>query len=137
MTTWAILINKTLLLRKFRKKFSLMTKPRSPSKISPSLLLRSTRAILLLTVTLTAGQAVALPRPDDLPEEYLRTQIILEARSPLTGEAMTAADYAELLTSLAQEFNKQENANFAKPYRETLFLLRLRKLLKSVGIPIK
>ncbi len=80
---------------------------------------------------------MALPLPDDLPEEYLRTQIILEARSPLTGEAMTAADYAELLTSLAQDFNKQENAAFAKPYRETLFLLRLRKLLKSVGIPIK
>jgi hypothetical protein len=83
------------------------------------------------------GQALSLPSPDDLPEEYLRTQIIFEARSPITGEILTAADYAELLISLEQEFKRQENTNFAKPYREALFLLRLRKLIKSIGIPIK
>ncbi len=97
----------------------------------------SSRAILLVVFPLTAGQALALPRPDDIPEEYLRTQIIFEARSPITGESLTAADYAELLTSLDQEFKKQENTNFVKPYREALFLLRLRKLIKSIGIPIK
>lgn len=106
-------------------------------KIFSMLLLHSIRAALLVISPLMAGQALSLPSPDDLPEEYLRTQIIFEARSPITGEILTAADYAELLTSLDQEFKRQENANFAKPYRETLFLLRLRKLIKSVGIPIK
>jgi hypothetical protein len=93
--------------------------------------------LLLGSGLMTAGQTLALPSPTDLPEEYLRTQIIFEARSPITGEALTAADYAELLTSLGQELQKQDNAAFVSKYRETLYLLRLRKLLKNLGIPIK
>ncbi len=114
---------------------NLMTK--SHFRIFSLLLFNSMRATLLALIPFNAVQVMALPRPDDLPEEYLRTQIIFEARSPLTGETLTAADYAELLTSLDQEFKREENTNFAKPYREALFLLRLRKLIKSVGIPIK
>jgi hypothetical protein len=106
-------------------------------KIFSQPLLHCIRAALLVVSPLMAGQALPLPSADDLPEEYLRTQIIFEARSPITGEILTAADYAELLTSLDQEFKRQENTNFVKPYREALFLLRLRKLIKSVGIPIK
>ena len=94
-------------------------------------------AVALVISPLLVKPALSLPSPDDLPEEYLRTQIIFEARSPITGEIMNAADYAELLTSLDQEFKRQENTSFVKPYREALFLLRLRKLIKSVGIPIK
>jgi hypothetical protein len=93
--------------------------------------------LLLGSGMMTASQTLALPSPADLPEEYLRTQIIFEARSPITGEALTAADYAELLTSLGQELQKQDNAAFVSKYRETLYLLRLRKLLKNLGIPIK
>ena len=49
----------------------------------------------------------ALPRPaemdetDEIPEEILRTEIITGARSPLTGEPLTAAEYAELQAALA------------------------------------
>jgi hypothetical protein len=91
----------------------------------------------LLICNLTVGQAIALPSSNDLPEEYLRTQIIFEARSPLTGEALTANDYADLLISIDRELQKQASASFAKPYREALFLLRLRKILKNFGVPIK
>jgi hypothetical protein len=44
--------------------------------------------------------ANALPPSDDLPEEILRTEIILEARSPLTGEPLTPEEYAELQAAL-------------------------------------
>ncbi len=87
--------------------------------------------------SLTVTPAIALPTPSDLPEEYLRTQIIFEARSPLSGEALTATAYAELLNSIEQELKKQENATFVGKYREALFLLRLRKVLKNLGAPIK
>jgi hypothetical protein len=110
---------------------------KSNFKIFSPLLLVSIRISLLTIISLTTKPILALPRPDDLSEEYLRTQIIFEARSPITSEALTAADYAELLNGLEQELRKQENTTFAKPYRETLFLLRLRKLLKNFGIPIK
>ena len=42
-------------------------------------------------------QAQTLPPADDLPEEVLRTEIILEGRSPLDGEALTATEYTELM----------------------------------------
>jgi hypothetical protein len=101
-------------------------------KIVPVLLLGS-----IGVSSMAVLPVIALPSPADLPEEYLRTQIIFEARSPLSGEALTATDYAELLTSIGQELKKQENATFVGKYREILFLVRLRKLLKNLGVPIK
>ena len=53
-------------------------------------------APLLLCLLLTAAPAIALPPPDDLPEEILRTEIITEARSPIDGQPLTAAEYAQL-----------------------------------------
>jgi hypothetical protein len=44
--------------------------------------------------------ALALPPPNDVPEEVLRTEIIVEARSPLDGQPLTAAEYAELQAQL-------------------------------------
>lgn len=73
--------------------------------------------------------ARALPPPEDVPEEVLRAEIILEARSPLNGEPLTAAEYAELQAQL------QEPAfapNVSPEVRELLFLLRLRELLNTV-----
>jgi len=43
---------------------------------------------------LTPAPATALPPPEDLPEEILRTEIITEARSPIDGQPLTAAEYA-------------------------------------------
>jgi hypothetical protein len=75
--------------------------------------------------------AVALPPPEDTPEEVLRTEIILEARSPLTGEPLTAAEYAELMADLRSD----REPILASEIRETIFLLQLRRVLKPV-IPI-
>lgn len=50
--------------------------------------------------TTAAYPALALPPPDDVPEEVLRTEIIVEARSPMNGQPLTAAEYAELQAQL-------------------------------------
>jgi len=54
----------------------------------------------LISATATPVPALALPPPDDVPEEVLRTEIIVEARSPLDGQPLTAAEYAELQAQL-------------------------------------
>jgi hypothetical protein len=74
---------------------------------------------------------------EDQPEEVLRTEIILDARSPIDGTPMTAAEYAQL--------QAEEQAAYVPPpelppkVRSTIGLLRLRKFIKTVlpFIPIK
>jgi hypothetical protein len=75
--------------------------------------------------------AVALPPPEEVPEEVLRTEIILEARSPLTGEPLTAAEYAVLL----EELRSDRDPILPSQIRQAIFLLQLRRALKPV-IPI-
>jgi len=65
----------------------------------------------------------------DIPEEILRTEIIVEARSPLTGELLTAAEYAQLQASLDREGRPpQLNSDI----RQLVYLLRLRRILKPI-----
>lgn len=65
----------------------------------------------------------------DIPEEILRTEIIVEARSPLTGELLTAAEYAQLQASLDREGRSpQLNSDI----RQLVYLLRLRRILKPI-----
>ncbi|MDB9524872.1 hypothetical protein PN498_02635 [Oscillatoria sp. CS-180] len=73
----------------------------------------------------------ALPPPEEVPEEVLRTEIILEARSPLTGEPLTATEYAQLQEAL------RENTDplLSSQVREAIFLLQIRRVLKPV-VPI-
>lgn len=68
--------------------------------------------VTLGLVLLTPTPVLALPPPTDLPEEYLRTKMILEARSPLDGDVLTAAEYSDLLVALEQERQEQEAAAF-------------------------
>lgn len=63
-------------------------------------------------VVLIPAPVLALPPPADLPEEYLRTKMILEARSPLDGDVLTAAEYSDLLVALEKERQEQQAAAF-------------------------
>lgn len=76
----------------------------------------------------------ALPPPEDIPEEILRTEIILEARSPIDGTALNPAEYAELQAQLQESgFDPQLNSDV----QELIFLLQLRKFIKTfTGITI-
>ncbi len=86
-----------------------------------------------LTINLVAwlkpSSTFALPPPGDIPEEILRTEIILEGRSPVDGKPLSAAEYAELQARLAQSAFPPE---IAPNLRELIFLLQLRKFIKTI-----
>ncbi|MGC9503447.1 hypothetical protein [Baaleninema sp.] len=73
--------------------------------------------------------ARALPPADDPPEEILRTEIVLEARSPIDGEPLTPAEYAQLQAELQQP---NQPPQLSSDVRYNLFLLRLLKLIRTV-----
>ncbi|MFN6561352.1 MAG: hypothetical protein RMY28_016375 [Nostoc sp. ChiSLP01] len=68
---------------------------------------------------------IALPPPEDIPEEILRTQIIIEGRSPIDGRFLTAAEYAQLEVQLQQAPPPKLDPKI----RDRIFLLRIRKTL--------
>ncbi|MGF1498295.1 MAG: hypothetical protein ACFB8W_15955 [Elainellaceae cyanobacterium] len=72
--------------------------------------------------------AIALPPPDEIPEEVARAEIILEARSPLDGEPLTAAEYALLQAELAEP---EYPPTLSSDLQQLIFLLRIRKLLNT------
>jgi hypothetical protein len=83
-----------------------------------------------ILVWLISGERllIALPPPDDTPEEILRTEIIIEARSPVDGKPLTASEYAELLTQL----QTSPPPKLTTKIREQVFLVRIRKALLQV-----
>lgn len=76
-----------------------------------------------------SSAAIALPPPEDIPEEVLRTEIITEARSPIDGEPLTAAEYAELEERLQQE--PELYSNISPELRHLIFLLQVRRTIRT------
>lgn len=60
----------------------------------------------------------------EIPEEILRTEIITEARSPLTGQPLSAAEYARLQAELA---SPSGNTLLSQDIRYLIFLLQIRR----------
>ena len=91
------------------------------------------RKKLLISIALfslfSSDRVDALPPTEDIPEEVLRTEIILEGRSPIDGKPLSAAEYEELKLELAQSSNDpQINSDL----KEVIFLLQLRKIVKTI-----
>lgn len=85
--------------------------------------------LLSLSSMVMAMPAIALPPPEDVPEEVLRTEIITEARSPIDGKPLTAAEYAELRAKLATSaYPPQVSADI----KHLIFFLRLRQLIRPI-----
>lgn len=85
---------------------------------------------LLLGVALIGTEpALALPPPEDVPEEVLRTEIITQARSPIDGNLLTAAEYAQLKAQLAEGIFAPE---VDSKFQQLIFLLRIRNLLRTI-----
>lgn len=82
----------------------------------------------------TARISVALPPPEDIPEEVLRTEIIIEGRSPEDGELLTAEDYAEEQAATAATLD-QPGEIVSPEIQQLILLLRIRKLVRPV-LPI-
>jgi hypothetical protein len=89
-----------------------------------------------VTSTVTANNLL----PDaDIPEEVLRAEIITEARSPISGKALSAQEFAELVVNTKQQLDRDDAiaATTNPKFKEAILLLRLRGFLRSVGVPIK
>lgn len=74
------------------------------------------------------SEGVALPPAEEIPEEVLRTEIIVEGRSPLNNEPLSAQEYAQLQQSLRESpYAPVLNENV----RDTIFLLQLLKMFRT------
>ncbi len=83
----------------------------------------------LLMLVYTAIPVCALPPIEDTPEEILRTEVIIEARSPIDGKPLTAAEYAELQIMLEKGYLPPD---VSPKFKDLVFLLRIRKMFKSI-----
>ncbi len=96
--------------------------------------------LLLTSISMgnTRVQAAESPAIEpDLPEEVLRSEILLDGRSPFDGKRVTATEYAEL-----QQEIEQANAvepQIAPKIRRLVGMLKFRKLIKRILpiVPIK
>jgi hypothetical protein len=92
--------------------------------------------LLLTSISMgnTRVQAAESPTIEpDLPEEVLRSEILLDGRSPFDGKRLTATEYAELQQEI-------EQANAVEPQispkiRGLVGRLKFRKFIKRV-LPI-
>ncbi|MBO1054752.1 MAG: hypothetical protein HEQ25_23035 [Dolichospermum sp. DET73] len=89
------------------------------------LILGVTTSILVVLVGHSGKAVMALPPQEDIPEEILRTEIILTVRSPIDGRILTPAEYAELQAQI----QISPPPRLASGIRDKVFLLQLRKTL--------
>ena len=93
------------------------------------LLVGKTTLVILLLGYLQPLACFALPPPEDVPEEILRTEIILEGRSPVDGKPLSASEYEELQARLRESrFDPQINEDI----QQLIFLLQIRKLIQTI-----
>lgn len=90
-------------------------------------------ALVLVSLVANFSSALALPPPDEVPEEILRTEIILDARSPIDGEPISADEYAELQAYL--EDGAGTTPSVSSDLQHLITLLRLRKFIR-IFVPI-
>lgn len=95
----------------------------------PIFRLGTTTLVVLILAGLQPLKCFALPPEEDIPEEILRTEIILEGRSPLDGKSLSASQYEELEAELRESrFDPQINEDI----QQIIFLLQIRKLFKTI-----
>lgn len=103
--------------------------------------LRFFRILLLVSVinltvkpSITVAESNRSPltkTAEDIPEEILQTEIILEARSPVDGQPLSAAEYAEIQAALSPAA-EDVPARLAPKLHRAVILLRARKVLGTL-----
>ena len=71
------------------------------------------------------------PLAEDTPEEVLRAEIYTDARSPIDGKQLSAAEYTELMEKLRSLDHIPPEDLVSPKVREVIGLLKLRKFLKQ------
>jgi hypothetical protein len=85
-------------------------------------------SVLMQVMPVGVPSALCLPPPRDTPEEVLRTEIITQARSPIDGKPLTAAEYAQLQDQIS---TGPAVPKLSPEVRQNVFLLRLLKLVRT------
>ncbi len=67
---------------------------------------------------------------EDIPEEILRTEIIIEARSPMDNKPLSASEYAELQTNNQISPYPPQISSY---WQQQILLLRLLKMIRTVN----
>lgn len=91
--------------------------------------LNASVGIVLGLIPVGVECAVSLPPPEEIPEEVWRTEIITEARSPVDGKPLTAAEYAELQAQLQE---RQISQPLNPKLERNILLLRLRRVIRTI-----
>lgn len=68
---------------------------------------------------------------EDTPEEVLRGEIYTDARSPIDGKQLSAAEYTELMEKMRSLDNIPPEDLVSPKVREVIDLLKLRKFLRQ------
>ncbi len=68
---------------------------------------------------------------EDTPEEVLRAEIYTDARSPIDGRQLSAAEYTELMEKMRSLDSIPPEDLVSPKVREVIDLLRLRKFLRQ------
>jgi hypothetical protein len=95
----------------------------------------------LLAATIVLGPSPARATepmvPEEIPEEVLRSEILLDGRSNFTGERLSATEYAEMQSDI--EKTNAVEPQVASKLRNLVGLVKLRKFIKTVLpiVPIK
>ncbi len=91
-------------------------------------------AIVLIPVPARAAEPIV---DEDIPEEVLRSEILLDGRSPVTGSRLSATEYAEMQSEIEQVNSPVPQV--APKLRRLVGLIKLRKFIKTVLpiVPIK
>lgn len=84
--------------------------------------------LMIMFLVGLADRGMALPPPQEIPEEVLRTEIIVEGRSPLDNQPLSAQEYTQLQKSLRES---QYPPELNKDVRHTVFLLQLLKMFRT------
>ncbi|MEM9567240.1 MAG: hypothetical protein AAF974_02945 [Cyanobacteria bacterium P01_E01_bin.34] len=90
----------------------------------------SISGIAVSSLLFGAHAAVALPPPDDIPEEVLRNQGVLDGRSAIDNSELSPTEYAELQALL--EDSQDVTPRVSPELQRLILLLKLRKILRSV-----
>ena len=91
--------------------------------------LGKTTLLILFISCLQPLSCFALPPSSDIPEEILRTEIILEGRSPIDGKSLSASEYEELQADLRES---RFDPEISGDLQRLIFLLQIRKFIKTI-----
>lgn len=70
---------------------------------------------------------------EDIPEEILRSEIYTEARSPVDGSLLSAAEYIELNEGLRETIdNIPPRFLVSEKIQRLITLLKLRKIIRTI-----